>query len=144
MTTPQIRARPPTNVAITLLKRHSLPAADLRDAHMESFFFAGSKTELTGLVGLEFCGADALLRSLVVATEARGSGLGAALVAHAESYARDRGARSVYLLTTTAEDFFARLGYVRADREAAPLPIRETREFSELCPASSSFMVKQL
>ena len=144
MTTVEIRARPPMNAAITLLERHSLPASDLTHSHMEHFFFAGSDVEPTGIVGLEFCGADALLRSLVVATEARGSGVGAALVSHAESYARARGARSVYLLTTTAEAFFNNRGYTPTVRASAPPAIRATREFADLCPGTSAFMVKRL
>ncbi len=61
-----------------------------------------------------------------------------------KTHARSQGVRDVYLLTTTAEDFFARRGYVRIGREKAPRTIRSTREFADLCPASSAFMVKHL
>jgi amino-acid N-acetyltransferase len=59
-------------------------------------------------VGLEPCGQDALLRSLVVAPDERAHGLGTSLVEHAEQEARKRGLRALYLLTTTAEGFFSR------------------------------------
>jgi amino-acid N-acetyltransferase len=88
--------------------------------------------------------AVALLRSLVVAPAHRDQGLGAALVRHAEAHARSRGARAVYLLTTTAETFFERQGYAAADRAQAPQAIRATREFADICPASSAFLVKLL
>jgi hypothetical protein len=52
-----------------------------------------------------------LLRSLVVDPRARTTGIGSQLVAHAEAYARARGMPSIYLLTTTAEAFFAARGY---------------------------------
>jgi hypothetical protein len=38
-------------------------------------------------------------------------------------------ARSMYLLTTTAEAFSKRGGYVAAARQTAPAEIRATREF---------------
>jgi N-acetylglutamate synthase-like GNAT family acetyltransferase len=80
----------------------------------------------------------------VVSEAHRSTGLGRALVDRAEQYARSMGAQSIYLLTTTAEGFFARRGYVPVARESAPMEIRSTREFADICPASSSFMVKPL
>jgi protein-tyrosine-phosphatase len=74
----------------------------------------------------------------------RGSGEGTALLRHAENQARAQGVRTLYLLTTTAEPFFARHGYARVSREAAPPAIRTTREFSGICPASSAFMSRSL
>jgi amino-acid N-acetyltransferase len=55
-----------------------------------------------------------------------------------------QGAREIYLLTTTAERFFERLGYARVQREAAPVAIQQTQEFSTLCSSSSALMVKRL
>ena len=71
-------------------------------------------------------------------------GCATALVARAERHARERGARRIYLLTTTAADFFARLGYKRVEREQAPGSIRSTGEFSSLCPVTSVLMMKEL
>ena len=139
-----IRSHPPKPVAIALLDAAGLPVSDLTDAHLEHFFYCGPPHAATGMVGVEFCGRDALLRSLVVAPAHRGTGLGASLGQHAEAYARSRGSRYVYLLTTTAEDLFNRHGYAAADRATAPEAIRATREFSDICPASSAFLVKLL
>jgi amino-acid N-acetyltransferase len=50
----------------------------------------------------------------------------------------------MYLLTTNAETFFARRGYAPAARESAPVEIRNTREFADICPASSTLMIKHL
>jgi amino-acid N-acetyltransferase len=74
----------------------------------------------------------------------RGRGCGRRLVAEAEQYAARNGVQSLYLLTTTAEEFFRRLGYVRIDRASAPEAIRQTSEFSGLCPSSSAVMMKAL
>jgi amino-acid N-acetyltransferase len=111
---------------------------------MEHFFFAGPAERPLAIVGIELHGASALLRSLAVVPEARSAGLGAALVAHAEAHARAQRARAIYLLTTTAETFFAALGFARVARESAPPAIRRTREFAALCPSSSAFMAKEL
>jgi amino-acid N-acetyltransferase len=139
-----IRRRPAHPTAMALLAGAGLPVSDLTDQHLEHFFFTGPEDSPTGLVGLEIHGTDALLRSLVVGTNARAGGLGSRLVGHAQDYAASRGVRAIYLLTTTAEAFFARLGYRRIDRSHAPLSIQSTREFASLCPASSAFMTKRL
>jgi amino-acid N-acetyltransferase len=139
-----IRGRPPRSTAVALLQAQGLPASDITDEHLEHFFFVGSDGSPAGLVGLELYGTDALLRSLVVAENARRKGLGSTLIDHAEQYAASKGVRSIYLLTTTAEAFFKRLGYERIERSTAPPSIERTREYAGLCPASSAFMSKQI
>jgi amino-acid N-acetyltransferase len=139
-----IGSRPSLGAAVKLLAAAQLPTEDLTAGHCEHFFFSGSPSEPTGLVGLELFGNVALLRSLVVAPETRGTGQGAALLKHAENHARAEGVRTLYLLTTTAESFFAKHGYQRSARESAPAAIRATREFADICPASSAFMMRRL
>jgi len=141
---PEIHARPARDAAVRVLETAGLPVEDLTDGHMAHFFFAGLATNPTGLVGVELCGDGALLRSLVVDPQLRGTGLGRLLVERAEGHARAHGATSMFLLTTTAESFFRRLGYTSADRASAPDEIRATREFSSICPASSAFLIKKL
>lgn len=140
----QISSRPTLQVAIQILQDAELPTEDLTESHVEYFFYAGLPAKPTGLVGLEIFGDVALLRSLAVVPERRGFGEGQQLLAHAEREAWAKGVRTIYLLTTTAEDFFSKYGYARASREAAPAAIRSTKEFSGICPASSAFMAKQL
>ncbi|GFE80482.1 hypothetical protein GCM10011487_24820 [Steroidobacter agaridevorans] len=139
-----IHQSPDFAAALRLLDSADLPTSDLTEAHLRHFFYLGLSTAPAGLVGVEFHGPDALLRSLVVAPEYRSRGTGARLVARAEAYARDHGAVAVYILTTTAERFFRARGYITASREQAPVAIRETPEFSSLCPASSAFLLKRL
>jgi len=139
-----IRAQPPRATAIAMLETAGLPVADLCEEHLRHFFYAASDGSPAGLVGLELYGSCALLRSLVVQPAERTRGLGTALVRHAEEYAASQGVHSLYLLTLTAESFFERLGYVRAERSVAPQPIAGTSEFASLCPQSSAFMVKTL
>lgn len=139
-----ISPNPDRSEVINLLSASDLPTADLTAQHMSHFFGCVSDGELKGVVGLEIYSKVALLRSLAVAEEVRGSGLGRRLVECAERHARDRGIKSLYLLTTTAETFFLRRGYARVSREEAPEAIKNTKEFSGICPVSSAFMVKHL
>ncbi len=130
--------------AVSLLASAGLPDSDLTDEHMSEFFYVGAAAAPDAMIGLEIHGPDALLRSLVVTPTLRNRGVGQLLVARAEQHARERGVRTVYLLTTTAEQFFLSRGYSKASREAAPAAIRSTPEFAGLCPASSAFLSKCL
>jgi amino-acid N-acetyltransferase len=135
---------PARSGAIRLLENAGLPASDLTDEHMHAFFYAGSATAPDAMVGVEIYGSDALLRSLVVSPALRKRGLGQLLVAKVEQHAREQGVSTVYLLTTTAEQFFRARGYSNAARAAAPASIQSTTEFADLCPASSAFLSKRL
>ena len=137
--------RNPTEVQVrSLLAECQLPTSDLSPKNLEHFLGCGTVQTLKGVVGLEIYDTVALLRSLAVAADCRGIGCGKALVAEAERYAQSKGVTELYLLTTTAADFFERLGYRRSSRENAPQAIRQTEEFSCLCPSSSALMAKAL
>lgn len=143
-TMPAIHRAPHRANVVRLLESASLPTSDLTDDHMKDFFYVGPPTAPIGIVGVQFYGLDALLRSLVVTSAHRTQGLGQQLVESAERHAHERGAATVYLLTTTAESFFRARGYVVTPRESAPPAIRSTPEFAGLCPASSAFLSKRL
>lgn len=125
-----------------LLDRESLPSVDLTEDALEHFLVYRDEKGVAGAVGLERYGEVALLRSLVVASEHRGHGLGKRLVAAAEELAAKLNVHSIYLLTTTEVVFFESRGFRRIRREEAPLAIRSTGEFTSLCPASAVLMVK--
>ena len=127
-----------------LLAASGLPGEDLTPAHLDSFWVRRDPAGLVGVVGLELRGHAALLRSLAVRRDGQGHGLGAALLAHAESQAGVLGVDRLYLLTTTAERFFAAHGYAVTPRETAPPEIRGMAEFTELCPSSSVCMTKRI
>jgi amino-acid N-acetyltransferase len=107
-------------------------------------FIARDGPTLVGTGGFEVHGDSGLLRSVVVADRRRGTGLGRALVASVEAAARQQGLGSLVLLTETARDFFARLGYVDIARETAPEAIRNSAEFTSICPQSAHCMSKRL
>jgi amino-acid N-acetyltransferase len=126
-----------------LLADAGLPTADLRDGPGR-FYLAVADGERVGAGGLEPYGSTALLRSVVVAPDRRGEGYGTAVCRRLETRAADRGVDALYLLTTDAAGFFADLGYDRVDRGAVPDAIRDTRQFTSLCPESATVMEKQL
>lgn len=123
---------------IDALNAAGLPTNDLNDAAFR-YFRLGSLA--WGGVGR---GEDALLRSILVAPLARGAGHGAALVEAIAARARDAGALRLWLLTTDAQAFFARLGWCDVERDAAPASIADARQFSDLCPASATLMMRAL
>ena len=136
-------ARPADRKAVfSLLEDAGLTRAGIAPG-LPHFFVARSRDPLfpvAGVVGLEFYGEYALLRSLAVAREYRGRGLGRRLTARALEAAAGRGVREVYLLTVTAQGFFERLGFTAVAREDVPAPLRQSLEFREVCPASAAVM----
>ncbi len=127
-----------------LLVSEELPVSDLRSPNQLRLFGVRVGDRIIGIVGIESHGNVGLLRSLVVGEASRKSGCGQKLVAKAEAWASEKGVKSLYLLTTTAASFFSRLGYEVVPRSEAPASIANSAQFSELCPASATFMCKTL
>ncbi len=126
-----------------LLAAARLPLDGLEDQFPAAYAVAEAAGRLAGAAGMEAHGTCGLLRSVVVTPEARGTGLGKALVADRLAWARAAGLAEVYLLTTTAPDFFAALGFARLERAAAPPSIRASREFASVCPGTSVLMRRE-
>lgn len=128
-----------------LLKQAGLPFEDLSAAAMPDFIvLRGASGELLAAGGVEIHGEDGLLRSVVVADTMRGKGLGGTVATMMERHARTKGIRALFLLTTTAAEFFPRLGYERFDRGSVPPAVAQSAEFASLCPASAVCMKKNL
>jgi amino-acid N-acetyltransferase len=125
---------------VALLAAAGLPNSDLTEESTEHFLMARDSGTLCGFVGLELYGPSALLRSLVVVPEMRGRGIGKHLCNHALTYAQEHGVKRTFLLTTTAENFFSKLGFTKWERGAVPQEIQRTSEFSSLCPDSAACM----
>jgi len=140
---PSIESARPEDATViaALLREAGLPHEDFA-AHLANFFVARAGGAVVGAIGYEDYGADALLRSLVVAPAQRGGGLGDHLVRELTSLAQARGVQRLYLLTTTAEKFFSARGFTRIDRAAAPPVVTGTEEFRSLCPASAVCMTR--
>lgn len=141
-----IRAANPAdvNAVEAALSDSNLPLDGLHDQFGEGYAIAEAEGRVIGVEGIEIHGDDGLLRSAAVVSDWRGKGVGDALTRNRIEWARHRGLRSLYLLTTTAGDYFPRFGFEHADRGTAPLPIRQSREFAEACPSTALFMALPL
>lgn len=122
-----------------LLRTSDLTTAGLvEDA--ATILLVGDGAAVVGCAAVEVDGHAGLLRSLAVAAAARGNGLGRRLVSLAEAEARNLGVRRLYLLTTTAEGFFDKLGYRVMDRAQVPDVVRLSAEFSACSAADAVAM----
>lgn len=126
-----------------LLGVHGLPAEGI-DALGETTLVCRSRGRIIGCAALEIAGQVALLRSVAVDPGWQGRGLGADLVEKIEGLARARGVRTLYLLTTSAEGYFPRLGFTRCTRDDVPASLRQSVEFTSLCPAGATVMRKDV
>lgn len=128
---------------IRLLGVAGLPTAGV-PASLTDFFVAEDRGQIVGAIGMERYGQAALLRSAVVAPAARGTGVGAALVCRMLGHARECGVEELYLLTTTAGDYFPRFGFGTVARAEVPSGVRESVEFRDACPSSAVVMRRTL
>lgn len=112
--------------------------------HLDSVLVAERDARVIGAIGLEPRGADALLRSAVVAPSERGAGIGAVLYERIVARAQSGGIERLYLLTTTAAEYWARHGFTTTTRDAVPELVRLSPEFTGACPASATVMVRAI
>ena len=126
--------------ALDLLGRSELTEQDVAERWGHYFVVREDDGRVVGVAGLEIHGEDGLLRSVAVDPDYRGQGIAASLVEAAIERAKRVELRSVYLLTTTARDYFARHGFADCPREEAPAAIRESWEFRTGCPSTAAFM----
>jgi N-acetylglutamate synthase-like GNAT family acetyltransferase len=141
---PDVTIRPAAHADIDAV-RALLIASDLPDDGLDEQFGDGyavavSNGAIVGAEGIEVYGTDGLLRSAAIAPAWGGRGLGDALTRDRIAWSRRRHLSALYLLTTTAADYFPRFGFSPVSRDIAPAAIRESREFSSACPGTAVFM----
>ena len=125
------------------LKKTGLPCDDVLAPALLFWRFEQADVP-AGFGGLEICGEDALLRSLVTLPPLRRRGVGSAIVGILETEALARQMRALYLLTTDCASFFARLGYAPCRREDVPAAVQASAQFAGSCPANAVVMMKPL
>lgn len=147
MTDQPLRIEPATDADLVdaerLLSRVGLPTSDV-PAAFDRAVVAFRGAERVGVGALEVHGRGGLLRSVAVEPAARGTGVGTALCDALEAAAREAGVERLYLLTTTASDFFRARGYVPCDRASVPAAVRATTQFADLCPDSAACLTRSL
>ena len=128
---------------VTLLQSEKLPTEDL-PAALNNFFIALDHDNVVGAVGLEKYNNCGLLRSLVVTRDYRNEKIAGKLVKQLEEKAKTSGIDCIYLLTETAPDYFAKKGYEKISREDVPTSLKQSSEFSHVCPQSAIIMQKYI
>ena len=129
---------------LTLLEQNSLPHEGIEE-HLHTTLVKYQDNALVGCVALEHYAPYALLRSLAVDEKVRNQSYGKHLTLAALELAYTLGARQVYLLTQTAQDFFTRFfGFVGVERSQIPDKIKNSIEFVSACPQSAQAMVLDL
>jgi amino-acid N-acetyltransferase len=126
-----------------LLTGSGLPLDGLEIA-LPTAVVARADDSVVGCAAVEPYGPVGLLRSVCVAPDLRGTGLGHELVKAAEELAASRGVAELYLLTETAESWFPRLGYLPTTRDAVPAALTASPEFAGACPDSAAVLHKRL
>lgn len=128
---------------VALLNANNLPVKDLGTGK-RIFLVALSDEKTIGCVAVEMYETEGLLRSLAVEKSFRGKGIGQKLVAQAEKWSRENGIKNLYLLTTTAADFFPKMGWGKTERALVSENIASSSEFSSICPSTAICMTKKL
>jgi len=131
------------NTVVEILRNSRLPEADI-DLNRQFFVGYQSATRLEGIGALEIHGSSALVRSMAVLHNGQNKGVGSSILSRLIQQAREKNLKDLYLLTETAENFFARNGFEKTDRSTVPDAILNSEEFKNLCPDSAICMMYRL
>ncbi|MEB2848184.1 arsenic resistance N-acetyltransferase ArsN2 [Endobacterium cereale] len=118
------------------LRAADLPTGDIEDEGRTFFKAVSGDGQTIGYAGLERCGGDYLLRSVVVLPAHRSHGVGRAIV---EATLSDVDG-DVFLATTSATSFFSTIGFSEVPRAEVPAAVLATRQLSSICPSSATIM----
>lgn len=122
-----------------MLRLFDLPYEDCKH-HLNHFVVVEENGEIIGTGGMELYGDIVLLRSFAVCKKYRNKAIGKRIYFKIKGSAIEQGVREIYLLTETAEQYFEKLGFNSINRDLVPEPIKQTKQFSSLCPASAIVM----
>ena len=126
-----------------LLAKANLPVEGVKKA-IGLFVVAENNGKVVGVAGVERCGDFGLLRSVAVDPAVKGRGVGAAMTEWLIADSEASGLRALYLLTTTAEDYFPSFGFEKTARDTVPAEIKQSSEFKDICPSSATVMYRKL
>jgi len=124
-----------------LLQASLLPSRDVGEGR-QRFIVASEAGRIIGCAGLQVAGEVGLVRSMAVHWTRRNAGLGSRLHERLLLEAVLAGVRTLYVVTTTAEDFFSRHGFVKVAAAAVPAELQASEEFTAFVPGGSSVMTR--
>jgi len=138
------RARPEdVDEVLRLLAEHHSPPDGLHE-HVGTMLVARDDGRIIGSAALEIYPDGALLRSVAVAPTLQRQRLGRELTEAAIRLAQECRVPAIYLLTTTAADYFPKFGFERFTRADVPATVQSSVEFTSACPSSATVMRKRL
>jgi protein-tyrosine-phosphatase/N-acetylglutamate synthase-like GNAT family acetyltransferase len=124
-----------------LVAASGLPPSVVAEHFPSAYVVARRGGKVVGVAALELHDDVALLRTVALEPSERGKGTGLALVADRLAAAWKSHVDRVFLLTTTAPEFFRRFGFAEIDRTLAPASLQASSEFAALCPSNATCMV---
>ncbi|MEO6539477.1 MAG: arsenic resistance N-acetyltransferase ArsN2 [Ferruginibacter sp.] len=127
---------------LQLLQAQKLPVADINEASL--LYLLLDEDRAIGTAGLDIFDDCAMLRSVSVIAGVQRKGYGSSANIQIEKLAKESGINCMYLITTTAKEFFEHQGYCVIERETAPDAIKQTAQFSGLCPSTAVVMKKRI
>lgn len=132
-----------TEADIPIIKRlvlaNKLPTEGISD-HWKTFIVARDGDVVVGCGGAEAYEFAALIRSVVVAESHRSRGIGRRIVRQLLDRLASRGLREFYLLTTTAQAYFAKRGFKPIDRDEIHPQLLASAELKGACPDTAVCM----
>jgi SAM-dependent methyltransferase len=120
-----------------LLVGAGLPSDGLRPEDVVVALHDGT---VVGAIGLERFGSSTMLRSLVVAPDARRNGIGRRLVIAALEIARWTGAAEIHLYTESAQSFFSGFGFEPVSGELIKAACADSSLVSGQCCTTATAM----
>lgn len=126
------------------LKKNKLPFQDVKLEGSLYFTYRDEHQNIIGSGGLEVYGKHALLRSLAVDENHRHKKLGVSIVTALMTKAKELNVENLFLLTETARDFFEKKGFQDIDRAEVPEALRNSSEFTSVCPSTAACMLYKL
>jgi amino-acid N-acetyltransferase len=118
---------------------NKLPVSGIDD-HWKTFIVARDGEAIVGCGGSEAYKFAALIRSVAVADSHRSRGIGRSIVRQLLDRLASRGIREFYLLTTTAQPYFAKRGFKPIDRDEIHPQLLASTELQGACPESAVCM----
>lgn len=122
-----------------LLVGSLLPSRDVGGGN-QRFIVASENGRIIGCAGLQVAGQDGLVRSMAVHWTRRNVGLGSRLHERLLFEAVLAGVRTLWVVTTTAEDFFAGHGFKKVAAADVPAELQASDEFTTFVPGGSTVM----
>ena len=125
-------------IICTLLSDFKLPQDGLYKTKL--WVLQLSNGVVAGVAGLELYGKQGLLRSVAIIKNMQNQGFGSILTSFVVEEAKKVGVTDLFLLTTTAPEFFEKLGFKGENRENIVGGIKDSVEFKSACPETAVLM----